>query len=41
MSSLEMPYRGRVQAQGNDIYITGGYSHSWSENLPVTEQQGL
>ncbi len=41
MSSLPALYRGRVQAQGDDISVTGGYSHSWAENCPITEQQGL
>jgi len=29
MSSSSEPYRGRVQAQGDDIQQEGGYSCSW------------
>lgn len=35
------PYRGRVQAQGDDIKQDGGYSESWAQEIPVTDQEGL
>ena len=35
------PYRGRVQAQGDDIKEKGGYSESWAQDIPVTDQDGL
>ncbi len=35
------PFRGRVQAQGDDIRQDGGYSESWAQDIPVTDQQGL
>jgi hypothetical protein len=41
MSSSQAPYRGRIQAQGNDIQYDGGYSHSWAQDTPVTDQDGL
>jgi len=34
-------YRGRVQAQGDDIKQKGGYSKSWAQDIPVTDQDGL
>lgn len=41
MSSSQAPYRGRVQAQGDDIEQDGGYSHSWAQDRPVTAPEGL
>lgn len=41
MSSSQTPYRGRVQAQGDDIQRVGGYSKPWAQNNPVTDQEGL
>ncbi len=41
MSSSQAPYRGRVQAQGDDIEQDGGYSCSWARDKPVTDQDGL
>ena len=41
MSSSQAPYRGRVQAQGEDIQQDGGYSYPWAQNNPVTDQEGL
>ncbi len=41
MSSSSEPYRGRVQAQGDDIQQEGGYSYSWARKNPVTAQEGL
>ena len=41
MSSSQAPYRGRVQAQGDGIQQDGGYSHSWAQNTPVTDRDGL
>ncbi|PZV27239.1 MAG: hypothetical protein DCF12_05435 [Snowella sp.] len=43
MPSAKPPYRGRFQAQGEDIdiYQKGGYSHSWARDQPVTEVEGL
>lgn len=41
MSSSPAPYRGRVQAQGDDIEQDGGYSYPWSQNDPVTDEEGL
>lgn len=41
MSSPQAPYRGRVQAQGDDIEKDGGYSHAWAQNEPVTDEEGL
>lgn len=42
MPSSKEPYRGRVQAQGDDIKKPkGGYSHSWAQQKPVTDQEGL
>ncbi|WP_353932039.1 hypothetical protein WJM97_05505 [Okeanomitos corallinicola TIOX110] len=41
MSNSQAPYRGRVQAQGDDIKEKGGYSHSWAEEKPVTDEEGL
>ena len=35
------PFRGRVQAQGDDIRQDGGYSESWAQDIPVTDKQGL
>ncbi|MFE1746639.1 hypothetical protein [Coleofasciculus sp. H7-2] len=40
-SQAPYPYRGRVQAQGEDIQQDGGYSHPWAQNNPVTDQDGL
>ncbi|MEA5469591.1 hypothetical protein [Spirulina sp. 06S082] len=41
MSISTESYRGRVQAQGDDIQQKGGYSHSWAQQKPVTDQEGL
>lgn len=43
MSSTQLPYRGRVQAQGADIDVDqkGGYSQSWARSEPVTDVEGL
>jgi hypothetical protein len=41
MSSSQAPYRGRVQAQGDDIEQYGGYSESWAQDIPVTDREGL
>lgn len=41
MSSSSAPYRGRVQAQGDDIEQKGGYSCSWAQSEPVTDEEGL
>lgn len=41
MSSSQAPYRGRVQAQGEDIQQHGGYSCPWAKSEPVTDQEGL
>jgi len=41
MSSSSAPYRGRVQAQGDDIEQKGGYSCSWAQSEPVTDREGL
>jgi hypothetical protein len=41
MSSSQAPYRGRVQAQGEDIEDDGGYSCPWAQNAPVTDRDGL
>jgi hypothetical protein len=43
MSSAQLPYRGRVQAQGADIDVDqkGGYSQSWGKSEPVTDVEGL
>jgi hypothetical protein len=41
MSSSETPYRGRLQAQGEDIKKDGGYSYPWAQNIPVTDEEGL
>jgi len=41
MSSSSAPYRGRVQAQGDDIEQKGGYSHPWAQSEPVTDEEGL
>lgn len=41
MSSSQEPYRGRVQAQGDDIEQDGGYSCSWAQDKPVTDREGL
>ena len=41
MSSSSEPYRGRVQAQGDDIQQEGGYSCSWARKNPVTAEEGL
>ena len=41
MSSTQLPYRGRVQAQGTDIDQKGGYSESWARSEPVTDVEGL
>ncbi len=41
MSSSSEPYRGRVQAQGDDIQQEGGYSCSWARKNPVTAKEGL
>lgn len=40
MSSTKPPYRGRFQAQGQDI-PRGGYSCSWERDTPVTDKEGL
>ena len=40
MSSSQAPYRGAVQAQGDDITKNGGYTRSWAENKPVPEIRG-
>ncbi|HBE20047.1 MAG TPA: hypothetical protein DEG17_00805 [Cyanobacteria bacterium UBA11149] len=37
----QAPYRGRVQAQGDDIEKDGGYSCPWAQNVPVTDRDGL
>ncbi|MDB9466191.1 hypothetical protein PN480_15950 [Dolichospermum circinale CS-1225] len=41
MSSSQAPYRGAVQAQGDDITKRGGYTRSWAEEKPVTDEEGL
>lgn len=41
MSSPSESFRGRVQAQGDDIKEDGGYSCPWAQNNPVTDQKGL
>ncbi|MCE2697735.1 MAG: hypothetical protein PX483_02050 [Nostocales cyanobacterium LE14-WE4] len=41
MSSSQAPYRGAVQAQGDDITKKGGYTRSWAEEKPVTDEEGL
>jgi len=41
MSSSSEPYRGRVQAQGDDIQQEGGYSCPWARKNPVTAKEGL
>jgi len=41
MSSSSAPYRGRVQAQGDDIEQEGGYSYPWAQSEPVTDEEGL
>jgi hypothetical protein len=43
MSSTQLPYRGRVQAQGADIDVhqKGGYSQSWARSEPITDVEGL
>jgi len=41
MSSSQAPYRGVVQAQGDDITKKGGYTRAWAENNPVTDEEGL
>jgi hypothetical protein len=41
MSSSQARCRGRVQAQGDDIEKDGGYSHSWAQDEPVTDREGL
>lgn len=41
MSSSQAPYRGAVQAQGDDIKKKGGYTCSWAEDKPVTDEEGL
>ncbi|MBD2505161.1 hypothetical protein H6G83_31935 [Anabaena azotica FACHB-119] len=41
MTASQKAYRGRVQAQGDDISQNGGYSYSWARMTPVTEQEGL
>jgi hypothetical protein len=41
MSSSQAPYRGSVQAQGDDIKKKGGYTRSWAEDKPVTDEEGL
>ena len=34
-------FRGRVQAQGDDIKKKGGYSQAWAQDISVTDQEGL
>lgn len=44
MSSEQPDYRGRVQAQGDDIdkkKHSGGYSESWAQHTPVTDVEGF
>ncbi|MFB2834898.1 hypothetical protein [Floridanema evergladense] len=41
MPSSPAPYRGRVQAQGEDIEQHGGYSCSWAQDNPVSDREGL
>ena len=41
MSSSQAPYRGAVQAQGDDITKKGGYTSSWAEDKPITDEEGL
>ncbi len=41
MSSSQAPYRGRVQAQGDDIEHDGGYSCPWAQDQPVSDRDGL
>jgi hypothetical protein len=43
MSSAQAPYRGRVQAQGDDIdkKHLGGYSEPWAQHTPVTDDEGF
>jgi len=40
MSSSQALFRGRVQAQGDDIEQDGGYSQSWARHVPVTDKEG-
>ena len=41
MASSQAPYRGAVQAQGSDITKKGGYTRSWAEDKPITDEEGL
>jgi hypothetical protein len=41
MPTTPQPYRGSVQAQGDDINEDGGYTHSWARDTPVTDEEGL
>lgn len=41
MSSSQALYRGAVQAQGDDIKKKGGYTCSWAEDKPITDEEGL
>lgn len=41
MPTTQALYRGAVQAQGDDITQDGGYTYSWAQNIPVTDQEGL
>ena len=41
MSISQAPYRGRVQAQGEDIQQEGGYSRHWAQDKPVTDRDGF
>jgi hypothetical protein len=41
MPTTQALYRGAVQAQGNDIQEDGGYTCSWAQDIPVTDQEGL
>lgn len=43
MSGAQAPFRGRVQAQGDDIdkMQKGGYSQSWAQDTPITDEKGL
>jgi hypothetical protein len=43
MSNSQASHRGRIQAQGDDLNRKqkGGYSRSWAQNQPITDQEGL
>ena len=39
MSSSQASYRGVLQAQGDDITKKGGYTSSWAEDKPITDEE--